>query len=143
MAKENKKISRLNIAIGLGMILFVVILVINVKGNERKAEPSKKEETIMQQQAAKPVIREIEGTFAFEDQESPEEQVIEEGEDELPPVFMIKDLPIEQIQKETEQRTKDESEEAIEETEEPASSLQTDPSLEDMKMIKKKGLVIY
>ncbi len=143
MAKENKKISRLNIAIGLGLILFVIMMIISLKGNEKKAEPSKKEETIAQQQVTKPVVREIKGTFAFEDQESPEKQVIEESEDELLPVFMIKDLPIEQIQKETEQRTKDESEEAIEETEEPASSLQTDPSLEDMKIIKKKGLVIY
>ena len=143
MAKENKKISRSNIAIGLGLILFLVIMIISVRGNGKKAVPPKKEDTIAQQQTAKPIVREIEGTLAFEDQESPKEQVIEEGEDELPPVFMIKDLPIEQIQKETDQRAKDESEEAIEETEEPASSLQTDPSLEDMKMIKKKGLVIY
>ena len=70
MSKENKKISKLNIAIGLGLILFVVILVISIKDNSKKSDSPKTKEAITMQQIIKPMVKKIEEPFLFEDKKT-------------------------------------------------------------------------
>ncbi len=140
MTKENKKISKLNIAISLAVILFTVVLIITVKGKGKISEGIKKE-TITVQQIVKPMVKKIEEPFLFEDKQSSiKEEDLKQDEDEELPAVALKDIPLEEMQDKARQGEEKLPEEI--EVLAPASP-QTQPSLEDMKLIKKKGLVIY
>ena len=119
----------------------MVILVISIKDNSKKSDSPKTKEAITMQQIIKPMVKKIEEPFLFEDKKtSSKEEITEKVEDEELPAVSVKDLPLDEITDKTEQGR----EKSPEEIEAPATpSLQTQPSLEDMKLIKKKGFVIY
>ena len=139
MNKQKIKNIELNIAIFLAIALLITIAVIFSKGNNKKIEPIKapelkKEQTALKPQIPQPAIEEIKDDYIEKAETIAEEAVEEEKEEPYEEITLLKDLPLD--------LTADEQK-MLEETEESKTSLNTQPSYEDIKVIQQKNLVIY
>ena len=139
MNKQKIKNIELNIAIFLAIALLITIAVIFSKGNKKKIEPIKapevkKEQTALKPQIPQPAIEEIKDDYIEKAETIAEEAVEEEKEEPYEEITLLKDLPLD--------LTADEQK-MLEETEESKTSLNTQPSYEDIQVIQQKNLVIY
>lgn len=122
---------KLTIVIGL-ILLIAVIILVNISLRqipEPKTEPSKKE------------LKTPEKIQIFElppEGKSPTQEAVEE---EKPPEVDIKDIPFEKLPKKTQKPRETIEEEPA--TVEPAKELRTQPTPEELRQIKQKGLIIY
>ncbi|MBU4589881.1 MAG: hypothetical protein KKG01_03050 [Candidatus Omnitrophica bacterium] len=151
----DRKNLELNAAIALAAILLVVLMVVFIRVGHEKTSAIKELETEKEKILSKkdldlPRIKAIEEPGFFEEEAVLEEPVMpgpeieepdEETEEAEGEVSFLKDLPIESI---SEEEMPDEKTPggALEATG-TRPTLETQPSLEDMKMLKQKGLIIY
>lgn len=142
MNKQKIKNIELNIAIFLTIVLLITIAVIFLKDNKKKIETIKapevkKAQTVLKPRIPRPAIEEIKDDYIEKRETVAGEVVEEEKEKPYEEIMLLKDLPLDLTAEE--QKALEETEE----TKERKSSLNTQPSYEDMKILQQKNLIIY
>lgn len=144
MSEDKKKNIELNIAIGLAIALFVTVSLIFMKNTKQQEKPSTTEMKSPLPQQENPLILESQFTeegpkeTAIEITEGETNKIMEEksgSEEEKQEIILLKDLPLDSIPPGSDKTMEDE------ETLEPSAAVQ--PSIEDIKKLKQKGLIIY
>lgn len=148
MSENKKKNIELNIAIGLAALLLIAVVVIFTKNTSREERPSAEKETQAPVQKKEPVAIKSQ-FFELEADRSWEEPISEisenisghkkdfEPEEEIPEIMSLQDLPLDSIQPDGKTPQKQESQETWK------PSFSTQPSVEDVKKLQQKGLIIY
>ena len=152
MNKQKIKNIELNIAIFLAIVLLITIAVIFSKGNKKKIETIKasevkKEQTVLKPRPVRPAIEEIKDDYIEKQEVVAGEAVAgkvvagkvveEEKEKPYEEIMLLKDLPLD-LTAEEQKALKE-----TEETQERKTSLNIQPSYEEMKAIQQKNLVLY
>ena len=147
MDRDKRKNLELNVAIGVAVILLLAVVIVFARKAQEKTPVIK--ETGVKKEGAAPrpryIIplrtREIEEISPLEKEETATEAA-EAIEEERQDIMTLQDLPLDSIAEEEMPEEKPLAEEAGE-IEETRSDLQTQPSYKDMRLMKKKALIIY
>ncbi|MBU3911213.1 MAG: hypothetical protein KKD90_01360 [Candidatus Omnitrophica bacterium] len=148
MSENKKKNIELNIAIGLAVLLLIAVVVIFTKNTSREERTSAEKEIQAPAQkkeptAFKPQFSEFESDRSWEEPISEISENISdhkedlEQEEEMPEIMSLQDLPLDSIQPGEKIPQKQGSQETLE------PSFSTQPSVEDVKKLQQKGLIIY
>ena len=148
MSENKKKNIELNIAIGLAVLLLIAVVVIFTKNTSREERPSAVKETQAPAQKKEPVaiksqFSELEADRSWEEPISEISENISdykegfEPEEEIPEIMSLQDLPLDSIQPDEKIPRKQGPQETLE------PSFNTQPSVEDVKKLQQKGLIIY
>lgn len=144
MKESKKKSIELNIAIGIAAVLLISVMFTLISNKNSQKQPAAKKSIVKEKSPLAIESNFVEQEFEAMTQEAVKKEPEPDKEtEEKSEIMLLKDLPLDSISTDQSMPQKKEPDKSKENQDTLEPSFNTQPSIEDVKKLKEKGLVIY